>query len=187
MVTTFKSHPCVLKTTTRPWISRNLPGIHPLEHPSQLKSQTHPEVALPVNTRDPQGKHRGRRNNTTTPQYRESGLGMSPWSGSRACPAVLAPPASRENCSGGRAGLTWAAEAAGCRYSLGLTAAVAAMLSLELWGQGQGRDQPSSSSSGSPARGSDPPGISQNHPTPSEGRRNRPPGASPSPHGLAVV
>jgi len=30
--------------------------------------------------------------------------------------------------------LTWAVEAAGCRYSLGLTAAVAAMLSLDLQG-----------------------------------------------------
>lgn len=30
--------------------------------------------------------------------------------------------------------LTWALEAAGCRYSLGLTAAVAAMLPLDLQG-----------------------------------------------------
>lgn len=86
---------------------------------------------------------------------------MSPERGSPACPATSPPPdmamlataeaggaKRRSVCCpapqdtslrpSGELGaadapvLTWAVEAAGCRYSLGLTAAVAAMLSLDL-------------------------------------------------------
>lgn len=48
----------------------------------------------------------------------------------RPTPGAL-PPAQQELTP---PALTWAVEAAGCRYSLGLTAAVAAMLSLDLQG-----------------------------------------------------